>query len=478
MLFSRYRKQLLLVFALLVSSGSLTADVPKNDLAYPVEAAELRQRRDKVLSALRTRYPDGAVLFLRAPEVRVYSRDITYPYRTDSDLYYLTGLHDPGVALLLSTTPHEPHGHQILFTFPAPTDDEVLWTGKRTTPAQAARISGIGPDSVVEFEHTASKLREVLGIRARPFVPYAGHPPIYSRGSSVALLYDPGRGFTPDDPPPAGYGFLLSALGSSAFHLELESSSDVIAPFRQVKSPAEIALIEKACDATCVALRRGARIARPGVYERDVAATIESTFRLQGASGWAFPSIIGSGPNACILHYQQYDRRLEEGDLVLMDVGAEHHLYAADVTRTIPVSGKFSPRQREIYDIVLNAQRQAMAVIKPGIAFKTIHETAKAAVARNLLRIGLIKSESDVRTYYPHGTNHGLGIDVHDSMPLHTLEAGMVLTVEPGIYIPEENIGIRIEDDVLVTEDGYRILSDGAPREAEEVERWMRSARF
>jgi Xaa-Pro aminopeptidase len=474
----------LFVLTTLVSATGLAVEVPETKKAArprpdgPLPDSEFRLRRDRVLAALREQSPEGAVLFLRAPETSIYSNDIRYPYRTDSDLYYLTGLRDPGVALLLSTETLEPHGHQVLFTWPAPSEAEVLWNGPRLAPTDASRISGIARNAVLDPEEIETQLGDALGLKQHPHIPYAPHPPIHPSNPSAAFFFETGPGFTARQLPSPGYAFLLDTFGSTAFHLDLRSSAAVIAPLRQIKSAHEIAMIEKACDATCNALKRAARLARPGVFERDLAAVIESTFRRQGTSGWSFPSIVGSGPNSCVLHHQQYDRELESGDLVLMDVGAEYRLYAADITRTVPVSGTFSPRQRQIYDIVFNAQREAMEILRPGLEFKKIHETAKAAIARDLVEIGLIANESEVRKYFPHGTSHGLGINVHDAMPLTLLEAGMVVTVEPGIYIPEENIGIRIEDDVLITDDGFRILSDSAPRAAKEVERWMRTARF
>ena len=242
-----------------------------------------------------------------------------------------------------------------------------------------------------------------------------------------------------------------------------------------LKSPGELALLRRAIAITCDAHRRAMRELRSGAYEYQVAALIEYEFRNRGASGWAFPSIVGSGPNSCILHYDRYDRRMADGDLLVMDIGAEYGYYAADVTRTVPVSGRFSERQRRIYQIVYQAQEAAFKIIRPGLPFRDVNRRAQEAVADGLIGLGLIREKSEVGKYLPHGTSHGLGLDVHDEIATPVLRPGMVITVEPGIYLPEEALGVRIEDDVLVTEDGCEVLSGSLPRSADEVERWMRA---
>jgi len=471
------RKSLLVLFFL--STLQLAGEVPVSPETTPLfSSSEFTGRRERVLESLKRESPEGAVLFIRSPRARSYSNDIDYPYRADNDLYYLTGLANPGVALILSTEEIEGLGNTVLFVWPEAVPEEVLWTGPRPGPDDAARISGVARESVLETDTIPETLRTALGLSRRHGIPHAHHPPSHTKQSGATLYFDTGAAFDPGKSLSPGYAFLIDTFGSAAFHLGLQSTANIIAPFRQIKSPAEISAIKKACSATCRGLKRAATLLRAGIHEYDLAASLEATFRREGASGWSFPSIVGSGPNSCILHYQKYDRRLQDGDLVLMDVGAEYELYAADITRTFPVNGKFSPRQREIYDIVLKAQQTAIDILRPGLPFKSVHETAKNVIAGELVRIGLIESEVEVRTYYPHGTSHLLGLDVHDVMPIKELQAGMVITVEPGIYIPEENLGIRIEDDLLITEDGYQSLSTGAPRSADEIEAWMRTGSF
>jgi Xaa-Pro aminopeptidase len=226
-----------------------------------------------------------------------------------------------------------------------------------------------------------------------------------------------------------------------------------------MKSATEVALLEKAIQITTKAEGAAAKVIAPGAMEYEVEAALEYEFRRNGAERPGFPSIVGSGPFSTVLHYDKSTRRMEAGDVVVVDIGAEYSGYSADVTRTFPVSGKFSPRQKEIYEIVLNAQNAAIAQVKPGATFETIH-----AAAFNYIRS---KGYSE---YFIHGTSHHIGLQVHDvGSASRPLEPNMVITVEPGIYIPEEQLGIRIEDDVLVTRSGYRVLSE-FPKEVEEIE--------
>jgi Xaa-Pro aminopeptidase len=244
-----------------------------------------------------------------------------------------------------------------------------------------------------------------------------------------------------------------------------------LAALRQIKDAEEIRRLRTAVAITSEALLEAMADVRPGMHEYEVEATIEYGFRRRGAERLGFPSIVGSGPNGTILHYDENRRRMEEGELVVIDVGAEYGYYSADLTRTLPVSGRFTPRQRRLYDLVLGAQQAAIDSIRPGTSLGTLNQ-----VARLYLRI----HSSDLcggaacDQYFIHGLSHWLGMNVHDAGSYsRRLEPGMVLTVEPGIYIPAESLGIRIEDVVLVTGNGREVLSDGLPRAAEAVERAM-----
>jgi Xaa-Pro aminopeptidase len=236
-----------------------------------------------------------------------------------------------------------------------------------------------------------------------------------------------------------------------------------VAYLRQVKSPTEIALLEKAIQITVKAEQAAARTIAPGRIEYEVQAALEYEFTRNGAERPGFPSIVGSGPFATILHYNDNNRRMQSGDVVVVDIGAEYSGYSADVTRTYPVSGKFSPRQREIYQIVLDAQKAAISKVKPGARISDMHNAAMSYIRAK----GYDK-------YFIHGTSHHIGLEVHDvGETSRPFEPNMVITAEPGIYIPEEQLGVRIEDDVIVTADGHRVLSD-FPKEISEIEAAMK----
>lgn len=234
------------------------------------------------------------------------------------------------------------------------------------------------------------------------------------------------------------------------------------------KSPAEIARLERAIRITEKGFEAAAKLLRPGAFEYELMGAIEGTYLKNGAEGFGFPSIVGSGPNSCRLHYQANRRQMQDGELVVMDIGAEFEHYSADITRTLPVSGKFSPRQAQVYRLVLEAQKRAIAAARPGIKVADVHAAAKNYLAEN-----------KVAEHFWHSTSHFLGLRTHDTPTSYEepLRPGMVITVEPGLYYPEENLGVRIEDDILITENGCTVLSNGIPREIEEVEAWIRKFR-
>ncbi len=268
-----------------------------------------------------------------------------------------------------------------------------------------------------------------------------------------------------------------------------------------IKSPYEIKQLREAIDITIEAQVQAMQSLHPGLWEYEVEALIEYVFKKRNSFDWAFPSIIASGPNATTLHYQDSQRQTQDGELLLMDIGAEYNYYAADITRTIPVNGKFTPEQTAIYQLVLTAQKAAIDWVQPGASVKAVHQKAVDVLKEGLLRLGLITDPAShqYRVFTIHGIGHFVGLDVHDVSHGDRLESSMVLTVEPGIYVREDsevrlanqgvtekelekirpalrkfmNIGVRIEEDVLVTENGYQVLSEGAPREIREIEARM-----
>jgi len=434
--------------ALILSLAFFTGMEQANSAQGP--DAVYRERRQKLLQAL----GDSAVALLRAADTKVRSQDVNYEYRQDSNFYYLTGAPEPGCILLLVPAGVEVDGRTTreVFLVPTKTKEKSLWTSPPpTVEDQRTRF-----DAVV----TLDQLQGLLG-KALP-----GKVALYVR-SPLEFVYEPisdQRYYLARD--------MKKALQEKYPHLKVKTTIPALAAMREVKSPEELRLMQRAIDITCDALAEAMRSAEPGMYEYQLEAIIEFIFKHAGAEAEAFPCIIGSGPNALILHYEANRRQMHKGELVVMDVGAEYQGYAADITRTIPVSGKFTDAQRRIYETVLQAQREAIAMIKPGVKLSAIQAKAKSVI-----------EAAGYGKYLPHGTTHSVGLDVHDVMASDTLKPGMVITVEPGIYIPDKaegidpaywNTGVRIEDDVLVTETGHRVLSETVPREVSKIESLMR----
>jgi Xaa-Pro aminopeptidase len=255
---------------------------------------------------------------------------------------------------------------------------------------------------------------------------------------------------------------------------EVETPSDVLAPMVARKSPAEIELMRKVVDITSAAQTEAMRSIKPGLYEYQIDAVIRYIFSVNGAGSLSFPTIVGSGINSVVLHWMENSRKMENGDMVVVDCGAENQMYCADITRTYPVSGKFTDRQKDIYQIVLTANEEAIKKIKPGITISEVSNVADSILANGMLHIGLIRDRSEFRKYYYHGLSHHIGLKGTFGGQLQVLEPGMVITIEPGLYVREEKTGVRIEDDVLVTETGHEVLSKNTPKQIFEIEKGMK----
>lgn len=415
--------------------------------ADAISPQELAQRR----AAFAEQMPDSSVAIFFAATVKTRSNDVPYEYRHDSNFYYLTGLAEPNTILVLTKIKSSVPAEAALF-IPRPFYFAASWDGVALSVEEAKRISGI------EVVKTADAFDSEFATRL------SNKKNLYYIFQNELL-----------QEPVSGKRFFISHQSKQAIQekypgLEIQSPSKMLAKLRQIKSPAEIALMRRAIDITCDALIEAMRTAEPSMFEYQLEAIIEYIFKKEGAEYPAFPSIIGSGPNSTILHYSKNRRKIVNGDLVVMDVGAEFRGYSADVTRTIPINGKFSKEQREIYEIVLRAQKAALSVVKSGVFFSTVHEAAKKVI-----------DAAGYGAYFNHSTSHYLGLDTHDVGERGVLRAGMVITIEPGIYIPEGapldraywNIGVRIEDDLLVTETGYEIFSKNVPREIADIERLM-----
>lgn len=432
---------LLLVAAPLAAQSLPPAPEPVAELpgaGRPVNLAATTARREALLGRL----PPGIVIVAAAGS-RDLEDDVLQDshFRQDDDFFYLTGLETPEAVLLLAHSNGGP-ARTVLFLPPRHLAEET-WTGLRLGPGpDAARLSGIA--TVVSTAALDSLRSLLLGTVGGPIYTVARAP---LADSAVAATW-------------ARQG-----------RRNLMNLASVLDSLRVVKDGDEIGRLRRAIQITAEAQLAAMRAMKPGMKEYQIEATVEHTFRDRGADRVGFPSIIGSGPNSTTLHYDANRRTIEDGDLVVMDIGAEYGQYTADVTRTVPANGRFTPRQRAIYELVLGTQQAAMDAVKPGV---TVGELT--GIARRYLRehSGDLCRPWTCDAYFIHGLSHWLGMRVHDvgdyRMPL---QAGMVLTIEPGIYLVEEGLGVRIEDDVLVTPTGYELLSGGAPRAAAAVEQAM-----
>ena len=467
----------------------------------PVPVEELAERRARILDRM-----GSGIMILFGAEPKVFSNDVNYPYRQESNLFYLTGISQPGATLVL--LPGNRSQKEILFLPPRDPAREI-WTGHMIGVDEARRRTGIThvwPS--VEFDAFVKAVLRGSVYEKRPSEDDRDYRAIgesVENGTPVAvwLLADASSRY--GSRYPQALRFASEAVRFPAVQVRL--ATGLFRDLRVVKSDWELQRMQRAVDITRLAqraiMRRASGPGGPGgpLNESVLDGIILSTYRAHGAH-WGFPSIVASGPNATTLHYEENNREIADGELVLADIGAAVGYYTADVTRTFPVGGAFSEAQREVYEVVLDAHTRGLAAVRPGMTMRRVHDVARKAIADGLLELGLITSTSgsQYRMWYMHGTSHWLGLDVHDvggrDMPFRP---GMVITVEPGIYVREDtldnlddtprnralieairpaferyrNIGVRVEDDVLVTEDGHRVLSEGTPRTIEEIEAFM-----
>lgn len=414
---------------------------------------------------------DDAILVVAAAPERIRSRDTHYPYRQDSDFWYLTGFAEPDAVLVL--VPGRPHGESLLFCRERDPEREA-WDGPRVGPEGA--VDALGMDDAYPIDDIDDILPGLIEGRSR-------------------VYYHLGRD-TEFDLKLIGWLNQVRAqvrLGAQPPHEFLELGH-LLDELRLFKSKEEIRLMQRAADISVAAHEAAMRAARPGLHEYALQAEIERVFRQNDAEP-AYGSIVGAGANACVLHYRANNAPAKDGDLVLIDAGAEYRGYAADITRTFPVNGRFSKAQRLLHDLVGDAHAAALAQARPGVAYEAGHAAAVAVLTEGLLRLGLLKgtlekniAEASYKRFYRHKTGHWLGLDVHDvgdyriDGESRLLEPGMVFTIEPGLYVSPgdtsvdakwRGIGIRTEDDVLVTRDGHHVLTGALARSADEIEAFM-----
>ncbi len=432
-------------------------------------------RRD----ALRAKLPDNSVAIFFANPIRNRANDVDFVYHQDPDLYYLTGYREPHAVLLVfkeNQTNQNGDSYNEIFFVQQRNAFQEMWTGRRLGDKGVQDKLGIlNAYNGAEFEKydiDFSKFSKVLfydfknDVRDNP-------------GDKTDLF-----SLITQFKAKVGYEAGAKSLGTEPQknNLDVRALNDIMGELRGIKTPEELDLLRKAVFISTVGQVEVMKAMKPGLSETEIQGIHEFVFKKYGSEYEGYPSIVGAGNNGCILHYiENHKPHIESKEMVLMDLGAEYHGYTADVTRTIPVDGKFSTEEKAIYDLVYKAQEEAIQMAKPGATFGQLSALARNIINEGLAELGIISDASERHMYYPHGLSHHIGLDVHDKGPYNKLEENMVITVEPGIYIPEGSkcdkkwwgIAVRIEDDILITKDGYELLSAYAPRTSEEIEKLM-----
>ncbi|OUR73194.1 Xaa-Pro aminopeptidase [Methylophaga sp. 41_12_T18] len=432
------------------------------------EFAKRRQRLIEIMG-------EDSIAVLPNAKVATRNRDVDYIFRSDSNFHYLSGFDEPQSVVVI--VPGRPHGEYLLFCRERNLDKEI-WDGYRA--GQEGAIEKYGADDSYPFSDLNDILPGLLEGKEKVYYTMGNQP-----GFDERMV-----------------GWLNHLRNASRQGMqsptEIVELDHVLNELRLFKSSAEIKAMRTAADISVQAHIRAMQFTQPGKWEYQVEAEIIHEFMKNDCRSPAYPSIVGGGENGCILHYIENDHRLKNNDLLLIDAGAEYDYYAADITRTFPINGKFTTAQKALYNLVLDAQKAAIAEVKPGNHWNQPHEAAVRVLTEGLLNLGLLKGKLETliekeqyRDFYMHRTGHWLGMDVHDvgdykvGGEWRLLEPGMVLTVEPGLYVRDSNkidkkwhfIGIRIEDDVLVTKTGNEVLTDGAPKEVYEIEAIMAAAK-
>lgn len=464
-----------LVYCFILMAVSVQAqkpDLPDDFLS----SAFHKERRELV----REKMPENSVAVFFANPIRNRANDVDYVYHQDPNLYYLTGYTEPHAVLLIfkdkQPNPDGDSFDEIFFIQPKNAMAE-LWTGRRLgtegVSDKLAFNTVFNNTEFADYNIDFSKFNKVLF--------YDFENDVRDTGAN-GDLYDLISQFKEKANYPSEESLELEPV---AQNLDMESLDQIMKDLRGIKTTEELELLRKAVDISCIAQREVMKAMKPGMSEREVQGIHEFIFKKYQAEYEGYPSIVGAGHNGCILHYiENYKPEIESSEMILMDLGAEYHGYTADVTRTIPIDGKFSKEEKAIYDLVYDAQQAAIEACKPGVNIKRDLDDAIARkiINEGLVELGIIDSVDQRHLYYPHGLGHHIGLDVHDKGNYEFLEENMAITIEPGIYIPRGakcdkkwwGIAVRIEDDVLITKDGYELLSDLAPRKSDEIEALMK----
>jgi Xaa-Pro aminopeptidase len=435
------------------------------------EAPLYEKRREAVLRRMREIAPGGATAVFPGMPVAQRNSDVEHAYRADSDVAFLTGFEEPETVVVLSTVGDKPF---TLFVRPRDRERET-WNGRRAGIEGA--VKNFGASQAFEIGKLDGELPKLVGSARTLFYRFGGDDSRFDTRVAGMLRHLRAR-----------------ARAGMVAPTRIEDIAQLVHDLRVRKDARELATMRKAVELTRLGHLRAMKAAKPGVYEYELQSLLEKEFRGGGGRGWGYYPIVAAGENATILHYNENNVAIREGDLVLIDAGAEVDLYTADVTRTFPSSGKFSEPQRRVYALVLRAADHVIAASKPGASIDDLHEEAVRILAQGMIDLGLLKGNLDelirdkkYSKYYMHRTSHYLGMDVHDVGRYRTedgkpfpLEPGMVFTVEPGLYIaaddeeaPKElrGIGVRIEDDILVTDNGNENLTIAIPRTVADVEK-------
>jgi len=465
------------IFILFCFISSLAVQAQESDLPGDFLPKDFHNdRRQKLRESL----PANSVAVLFASAVRNRANDVDYIYHQDPDFYYLTGYKEPDAVLFIfkekQVASNGEKYDEIIFVQPRNAQRE-MWTGRRLGDQGTKTTLGLNQafnnSEFKRYNTDFTKFAQVL------FFDFKNDVRDSPRDSSdlfdLIAQFKSKVNYTDKNDQ-------TLKVEPQKNNLDTKSLAGLMANLRGIKTKEEIELVKKAVQISCVGQVEVMKAIKPGMSEREIQGIHEFVFKKYQAEDLGYPSIVGAGHNGCILHYiDNYKPNITSKELILMDLGAEFHGYSADITRTIPVNGKFTPEQKQIYELVLKAQEEAMKMCKPGTPRQQLTDVCREIVNKGLVDLGIIKSLTERHLYFPHGVSHHIGLDVHDrGGPL--LEENNTVTIEPGIYIPDNaacdkkwwGIAVRIEDDYLITKDGYEHLSAYAPRTVKDIEEMMK----
>jgi Xaa-Pro aminopeptidase len=455
---------LVLALSFLMTSVNSQENLPTDYLSKEFHAGRRAE--------LRKLMPANSVMMILAAPTRTFSNDVGYLYHQNPDMYYFSGYREPhSMLFIFKEDQNDGSGISFneLFFIQKRNPQAEQWTGKRLGTEGVKGKLGIkmvyNGEEFKKFNIDFSKFDKIIFDRLPLDVP--------NNQRDSADLFDLLRQFSEKANLPADY--------SKNPHFDNRLYRELTGELREIKTPEEMDLIRKAVEISCQGQNEVMKAIRPDMSELEIQGLHEYVHKKYGAEEVGYGSIVGAGEDGCILHYEENSRTKVGNEMVLMDVGAEYHGYTADVTRTVPANGRFSPQEKIIYQLVYDAQEAAFKILKDGAKWSDAGIAAKEVIADGLLKLGIIKDKKDVGKYYPHGLSHHIGLDVHDRGFSSVLKKGMVITIEPGIYIPAGSdcdkkwwsIAVRIEDDALIRENDYELLSSFAPRKVEDIEKMI-----